>query len=58
MYHGLANNISIQYVLYCVITEGFATGGGAELATYTDFRILANDACVHFVQVTVVIVDM
>jgi ethylmalonyl-CoA/methylmalonyl-CoA decarboxylase len=31
--------------------EGHATGGGAELSTATDFRIIASDAVVHFVQV-------
>ena len=31
--------------------DGYAVGGGAELATATDFRVLSADAVVRFVQV-------
>jgi len=49
MHDTLARYVRLPIVT-CTVIHGKAVGGGAELTTWSDFRLITSDASVHFVQ--------
>ena len=49
--HGVTQGLRAAPVMSVAAIEGFAVGGGAELSTACDFRVMASDATLQFVHV-------
>eukprot|EP01029_Cantina_marsupialis_P013044 TRINITY_DN289333_c0_g2_i3.p2 TRINITY_DN289333_c0_g2~~TRINITY_DN289333_c0_g2_i3.p2 ORF type:complete len:291 (+),score=84.76 TRINITY_DN289333_c0_g2_i3:1279-2151(+) len=48
--HNVMNRFRNLPLITCSAIESFAVGGGAEMATVTDFRVMSEDAKIHFIH--------